>query len=59
MTEEEKKLSPKERYDLINQKIDEIKKLADDCVLLVHVDNASMEANALLAAGGKPESRLL
>lgn len=26
---EEKKLSPKERYDLINQKIDEIKKLAD------------------------------
>mgnify|MGYP000316151558 CR=1 FL=1 len=53
MTEEEKKLSPKERYDLINQKIDEIKKLADDCVLLVHVDNASMEANTLLAAGGK------
>lgn len=53
MTEEEKKLSPKERYDLINQKIDEIKKLADDCVLLVHVDNASMEANTLLAAGRK------
>lgn len=50
---EEKKLSPKERYDLINQKIDEIKKLADDCVLLVHVDNASKEANTLLVGGGK------
>ncbi len=49
----EKKLSPKERYDLINQKIDEIKKLADDCVLLVHVDNASKEANTLLAGEGK------
>lgn len=49
---EEKKLPPKERYDLINQKIDEIKELADDCVLLVHVDNASKEANALLAAEG-------
>lgn len=50
---EEKKLSPKERYDLINQKIGEIKKLADDCVLLVHVDNASKEANTLLAGEGK------
>lgn len=50
---EEKKLSPKERYDLINQKIDEIKELADDCVLLVHVDNASKEANALLVGEGK------
>lgn len=49
---EEKKLPPKERYDLINQKIDEIKELADDCVLLVHVDNASKEADVLLAAGG-------
>lgn len=49
---EEKKLPPKERYDLINKKIDEIKELADDCVLLVHVDNASKEANALLAAEG-------
>lgn len=53
MTEEKKLPPPKERYDLINQKIDEIKKLADDCVLLVHVDNASMEANTLLAAAGK------
>nr|DAJ18643.1 MAG TPA: hypothetical protein [Myoviridae sp. ct3tv2] len=49
---EEKKLPPKERYDLINQKIDEIKELADDCVLLVHVDNASKEANALLVGKG-------
>lgn len=49
---EEKKLPPKERYDLINKKIDEIKELADDCVLLVHVDNASKEANALFAAEG-------
>lgn len=50
---EEKKLSPKERYDLINKKIDEIKELADDCVLLVHVDNASKEADVLLVGGGK------
>lgn len=50
---EEKKLSSKERYDLINQKIDEIKKLADDCVLLVHVDDASTEANTLLVGKGK------
>lgn len=50
---EEKKLSPKERYDLINKKIDEIKELADDCVLLVHFDDASTEANALLVGKGK------
>lgn len=52
---EEKKLSPKERYDLINQKIDEIKELADDCVLLVHVDDASTEAKYSLS--GKRKSR--
>lgn len=56
---EEKKLSPKERYDLINQKIDEIKKLADDCVLLVHVDNASKEANALLVGEGKARKQAI
>ena len=50
---EEKKLSPKERYDLINQKIIEIKELADDCVLLACVDNASKEANTIIASVGK------
>ena len=29
-----KEIIPKERHDLINQKIDEIKELADDCILL-------------------------
>ena len=50
---EEKKLTPKERYDLINQKMDEIKELADDCVLLARVDNASKEANTTFTAEGK------
>lgn len=49
---EEKKLSPKERHDLINQKIDEIKELADDCILLAAVEDAETDKNVILAGDG-------
>lgn len=49
---EEKKLSPKERHDLINQKIDEIKELADDCILLAATEDAETDKNVILAGGG-------